>query len=201
MNNKRSKITARRRSRKGFALSSRTVVVIFVALAAALAWFWSLPPPCVALNGTADVLSIDVAHLKPGAAQIYCWKAPGRRGIVRFVVARRSDGGLVAVLDACRVCFSNNLGYRISKSGLFCRFCGNHYPIDSLAAGSFSCSPFKLPFQSGSGLLKIKTSELVSKADLFPPSSAAQAGLSSTVSWASGLFGDNRMAMKVPSQP
>ena len=99
---------------------------------------------CLAITGNSDALLIDVQHLKPGTALKYCWKAPGRGRTVRFVVARRSDGGIAAVLDACRVCYLNNLGYRASRNGLLCRFRGNRYSIDSLSVGKLSCSPFKL---------------------------------------------------------
>lgn len=182
MGKRRLRITSGRRLKKRFPPSARTTALIIVVVAAALAWLLSPASRCLAITGNSDALLIDVEHLKPGAAQKYCWKAPGRGRTVRFVVARRSDGGIVAVLDACRVCYLNNLGYKVSRTGLYCRFCGNHYSIDSLSVGALSCSPFKLPFAQSRGVLKIRTSDLEANASFFPAQRVTPA-LNSALGW------------------
>lgn len=183
-----------RRLERRFPLSARTTAVIMVVLAAAFAWLLVPTSRCLAITGNSDALLIDVQHLKPGTAQKYCWKAPGRSRTVRFVVARRSDGGMIAVLDACRVCYLNNLGYRVSGSRLFCRYCGNYYSIDSLSVGRLSCSPFKLPFEENRGLLKIKTSDLKANAGFFPAQPVTDAVLTSALGWVTRLAGGHEMA-------
>ena len=169
------------------------MAVIIVVAAAALAWLLAPASRCLAITGGSDALLIDVEHLKPGTAQKYCWTAPNRGPTVRFVVARRSDGRMVAVLDACRVCYLNNLGYQVSKGRLYCRYCGNHYSIDSLSVGRLSCSPFKLPFEENRGLLKIRTSDLKANARFFPAQPFTGASLSSTFAWVANLFGGHEM--------
>ena len=119
---------------------------------------------------------------------------------MRFVVARRSDGGIVAVLDACRVCYLNNLGYRISRNGLLCRFCGNRYPIDSLSVGKLSCLPFKLPFEENHGLLKIRTSDLKANAGFFPEQPITDLVVSSAFGWCMRLAGGHEMRVAGAAQ-
>lgn len=189
-----------RRLEMRFPLSARTMAVTIAVVAAALAWSLSPTSRCLAITGNSDALLIDVQHLKPGTAEKYCWKVPGRARTVRFVVARRSDGGVVAVLDACRVCYLNNLGYRVSRSGLFCRFCGNHYSIDSLSAGKLSCSPFNLPFEENRGLLKIRTSDLRANAAFFPAQPFTDGVLSSALGWFVNLVGGHETGMAGAAQ-
>jgi uncharacterized membrane protein len=55
-----------------------------------------------------------------------------------------SDGAINVVLDACRICYLNNLGYRRTRGGLVCRFCGNRYSIDSLNIGE--CPVYHLSY-------------------------------------------------------
>jgi uncharacterized membrane protein len=193
-------MTSGRRLEKRFPLSARTMAVTIAVVAAALAWWLAPASRCLAVAGNSDALLIDVQHLKPGAAQKYCWKIPGRGRTVRFIVARRSDGGIVAVLDACRVCYLNNLGYRVSRSGLFCRFCGNRYSIDSLNIGRMSCLPFKLPFEVDRGLVKIKISDLKANAGFFPAQPVTDAVLSSAFGWFANLVGGHEMKVAAAAQ-
>jgi uncharacterized membrane protein len=189
-----------RRLAKRFPFSARTMAVILAVLAAALAWMLVPASRCLAVTGTSEELLIDVQHLKPGTALKYCWKVPDRGRTVRFVVARRSDGGIAAVLDACRVCYLNNLGYRASRNGLLCRFCGNRYSIDSLSVGKLSCSPFKLPFEESHGLLKIRTSDLKANAGFFPAQPFTDVVLSSAFGWFVSLAGGDEMRVAGAAQ-
>jgi uncharacterized membrane protein len=138
---RRLRMMSGRSLERRFPFRARTIAVTIAVVAATLAWWLAVPASasrCLAVTGDSGTLLIDVQHLKPGTALKYCWKVPSRSRTVRFVVARRSDGGIAAVLDACRVCYLNNLGYRVSRHGLLCRFCGNRYSI-SMHCRSASC--------------------------------------------------------------
>ena len=75
------------------------------------------------------------------------------------------------------------MGYRLHKDELLCRYCGNHYSIDSLKVGKMSCFPIKLPFKLDRRLLRLQTSELKRRADYFPPQSFLGKPLSFASDW------------------
>lgn len=52
-------------SEKASPLGAGTGVLIIIVVAAALAWLWPSASGCVAVNGTSDVLLIDVTRLNP----------------------------------------------------------------------------------------------------------------------------------------
>lgn len=126
---------------------------------------------CVAVKTASNALLLNVELLARGSAQKYCWNLPDRSETIRFIVARRSDGAINVVLDACQACYLNNLGYRLSKAGLVCRFCGNRYSINKLSVGIMSCRPLKLPFTVDRGLLRLRVSDLKGSTAFFPPQS------------------------------
>jgi Membrane iron-sulfur containing protein FtrD-like len=141
------------------------------AALAALSW-WAAPGyGCFEVENYSDELLLKVDPLARGAEQKYCWTMPDRPQIIRFIVARRSDGAIKVVLDACQACYLNRLGYRLTKGALVCRFCGNRYSVDNLSLGIMSCRPLKLPFRLDRGLLKIRTSDLEASSAFFPPQS------------------------------
>jgi len=172
------------RQRKRWSPRSVAAIALLVGVAGAVLAWW-LPPTygCVAVNGASNTLLLNVDRLARGTAQKYCWKLPDRAKTVRFIVARQNDGAINVVLDACRVCYLNNLGYERTRGGLVCRFCGNRYSIDSLKIGRMSCLPFKLPFERDRGLLKIKISDLRANSRFFPPQPFADVVLSSAFGW------------------
>jgi uncharacterized membrane protein len=192
---KRSRTRPGRRLKMPF---GATIVVAVVLAAVALARLWTPASRCEPLTGNSDALMIDVQHLKPGAAVKYCWNVPDRGPTVRFIVARRTDGGIVSVLDACRVCYLNKLGYKISKSGLWCSYCGNRYSIDSLSVNGLSCSPFKLPSREDHGSLKIKTSDLRADAAYFPAQPFTDAMAASIFGWFGGTHQMKLAAQAAP---
>lgn len=180
MGQKRSRIRSGRSRR--FALPLTAIAAMMAAIAA-LAW-WSLPSHrCIAVNGDSAALLLNVDGIARGTAQKYCWRTPDSARTVRFIVARRSDDVITVVLDACRVCYLNALGYRFSRGGLICRFCGNRYSIDSLSIGRASCLPFKLPYRIDRGLLRISTSDLKASAGFFPRQSVADTMLDTAFGW------------------
>jgi uncharacterized membrane protein len=190
---RRAKSTRRRK--RWFPRGLAAIALIVGVAAGLLSWWLSPTYGCVAINSDSEALLLNVDPLARGTAQKYCWALPDPSETVRFIVARQSNGAINVVLDACRVCYLNNLGYRRTKGGLVCRFCGNRYSIDSLSIGKMSCLPFNLPFQVDHGWVKIKTSDLKAKADFFPAQPVAEAPLRATFQWLTGLIGGNEMRM------
>jgi uncharacterized membrane protein len=192
VNTRRS--NAKRTRLRRFAPAVGGVAAALAALAV-FAW-WSSPGyGCVAIRGgDSTAVLLNVNSLGRGTVKKYCWGTPDGARTVRFIVARRSDNAIAVVLDACRVCYLNRLGYRISRSGIMCRYCGNHYSIDSLSAGTMSCMPFAVPFKPERGWLRIGTSDLKAGARLFP------AGPLTSLGWLASLGRENR-ATPAASQP
>ena len=201
MSKRRTK-SARRRKR--WSPRSVAAIALIVGVAGLVLSWWLAPTyGCIAVNGASDTLLVNVDPLARGTAQKYCWKLPDRPKTVRFIVARQSDGAIKVVLDACRVCYLNNQGYRHARGGLVCRFCGNRYSIDSLNIGRMSCLPFKLPFELDRGLLKIKMSDLKANAGFFPAQPLTDIVLSSAFGWFVSLAGghETRVAGAAQGRP
>jgi uncharacterized membrane protein len=171
-----------RRSKRRIPRKATALVVIALAVGLAV-WLLSPEDGCVEVGGDPNAVLLKIDRLARGAAQKYCWRAPDGAHTVRFIVARRSDDGITVVLDACRVCYLNNLGYRRTKGGLVCRFCGNRFSIDRLSIGKMSCLPFKLPFKVDRGWLKIRTADLESGTLFFPAQPFSGHLLSSAFDW------------------
>jgi uncharacterized membrane protein len=178
--NKRGMKSTRRRKR-WFSHGLAALALLVGVAGVALSWWLAPTYGCVAVENHSDDLLLNIGSLSRGSAQKYCWAAPDRRQTVRFIVARRSDGAINVVLDACQACYLNGLGYRLSKGGLVCRFCGNRYSIDKLSVGIMSCRPLKLPFTVDRGVLKIRTSDLKGSSAFFPPQSGVRVTLTSAL--------------------
>ncbi len=145
-----------------------------------LLWWMSPDYRCTALQANdSGALLIDVNPLARASARLYCWSTPDRAETVRFIVGRRSDGAIEAVLDACRTCYRSNLGYRIENGVLICRFCANRYSLDKLADGMASCRALALPFTVDHGIVMITTADLMRSARYFPRLSIANRLLTS----------------------
>lgn len=187
---KRRTIFARRRKRR-FRRGLAAIALMVGVVAVVLSWWLAPTYRCVAVSNDSDVLLLNVDPLARGGAQKYCWKLPNGAETVRFIVARRSDGTINVVLDACQACYLNNLGYRLSKGDLVCRFCGNRYSIDKLSVGIMSCRPLKLPFTVDRGLLRVRTSDLKGSTAFFPPQSTMNRMLTSAFRWLVGPSGAN----------
>jgi len=178
--NKRRKKSIRRR--KGWFWGGVAAITLTIGIAAGVSsWRFAPTYGCVPVNDDSDAVAFNIVSLERGTAQKYCWKLPDRAQTIRFIVARRSDGAINVVLDACRACYLNNLGYRLSKNGLICRFCGNRYSMDKLSVWIMSCRPLKLPFTVDGSLLRIRTSDLKSAAFFFPRQSVVHRMLTTAV--------------------
>ncbi len=113
-----------------------------------------------------EAVDVNVSAMRPGSAQLFCYTDDaGKR--LRFVLARGTDGKVRTVFDACRQCFTFHRGYQVVGGELICRVCGNHYRIDRMAEGKASCVPASLPHEDGSGVVRIKTSDLQAGHALF----------------------------------
>jgi uncharacterized membrane protein len=171
-----------RRSRINF-----WVIAIGGVLALATLASWSRRDwACTPVTADNDALLLNVQALSDGSARKYCLKTPNSR-TVRFIVARGSDGKIRVVLDACRTCYRNNLGYKLSGREIICGFCANRYSIDSLSVGRASCTPLTMPFEEHGGLLRIRLSDLKKGEAFFPAESFANKPLASAMQWFAGL--------------
>jgi len=111
-------------------------------------------------------VAIQTRDLKPGSAEFYSYR--DRAGAeLRFLLARDSDGGLHAAMDACQRCYTYHKGYVTSDGYLVCKLCGNRYKLTAMSKGLASCVPVKLSFKSNGQTAKIDTAELERNRHLF----------------------------------
>ncbi len=147
--------------------SAKTILAAIVVVAVAVVgWFvFAAQARCVPVFGGASI-SINVAKLKPGQAQTYCYTTDaGQR--LRFILARGADGKVRSVFDACRQCYVYHRGFSFSHNQLICRVCGNHYPMEHMTEGKASCVPATLAHESSGGMVIIRTADLKSGKYLF----------------------------------
>jgi uncharacterized membrane protein len=142
-------------------------VSLIIALGfAALQTHRILEPGCTEVKARQTV-SLPIAELRPGTARTFCYRdAHGH--VIRFIVARDSDGTVHSAFDACRSCFEYNLGYRLSGADMVCRFCGRRYKLKDMATGIASCVPIRLPHLTVSNSVQIKVADLEAGRRLFP---------------------------------
>lgn len=172
-----------RRSRVGF-----WVIAIAVAFAWAGVATWSRRGAgCTSVSAGSDALVLKVEALSAGSARKYCLKTADSR-TVRLIVARGSDGNIRVILDACRTCYRNNLGYRLSGREIICRFCANRYSIDSISASGTSCMPLAMPFEEHAGLLRIRLADLKKAEAFFPAESPVNELAASALRWFARLM-------------
>ncbi|MGA2410635.1 MAG: Fe-S-containing protein [Candidatus Binataceae bacterium] len=134
--------------------------------AAALHLNHNLEPGCTPVGGE-RIVSLPLAELGTGTARTFCYRDPGGN-VIRFIVARDSDGTIHSAFDACRNCFEHNLGYRLSGAQMVCRFCGNRYPLREMGTGIASCVPIRLPHLALPDAVQIRVADLEAGGRLFP---------------------------------
>ena len=144
---------------------SRFKILGGAALAAAVGFLiFTSTSNCRTVTGL-DEVSVNVAAMRPGSAQLFCYNDAGKR--LRFVLARGTDGKVRSVFDACRQCFTFHRGYQVVGGELICRVCGNHYRIDRMTEGKASCVPASLPHEDAAGTVRIRTADLRTGHALF----------------------------------
>jgi uncharacterized membrane protein len=142
-------------------------VSLIIALGfAALQTHHILEPSCTEVKAQQTV-SLPIAELRPGTARTFCYRDVHGH-VIRFIVARDSDGTVHSAFDACRSCFEYNLGYRLSGAYMVCRFCGRRYKLKDMATGIASCVPIRLPHLTVSNSVQIKVADLEAGRRLFP---------------------------------
>jgi uncharacterized membrane protein len=144
-----------------------TAIVIAVLVVGAIIIGWPMiPPSCTTVNGAGDTISVPMAELPNGAVKFFC--VHGRAGdLVRFVLARGSDGRLHSVFDACHQCYRFHKGYTVAGGYLICRLCGNRYKLDDMQKGMASCVPVGLHTSVRGDTIEVKPAELEKGRSLF----------------------------------
>ncbi|HVC43287.1 MAG TPA: Fe-S-containing protein [Candidatus Binataceae bacterium] len=123
-------------------------------------------PGCTELGTIADTVYISGAELPRGTAKFYC--ARDRAGaLVRFVLARTTDGQVHSVFDACGQCYRFHKGYMVAGDYLICRLCGNRYHLDEIQKGLASCVPAPMHTQVNGGTIEVKVAEIEKGRPLF----------------------------------
>ncbi len=123
------------------------------------------PARCTLINTAGAMISIATADLARGQARVFCYRDAGED--IRFILARATDGTVHSVFDACHRCYRYRKGYRLSRSGLICRLCGNRYTIDRMMAGKASCVPVAIPHKEAGSAVEISAAALHTGRGLF----------------------------------
>ena len=124
-----------------------------------------MEPGCTPVDGE-RIVNLPLAELAPGTAKTFCYR-DAHHEVIRFIVARDSDGAIYSAFDACLNCFEHNQGYRLFGGEMVCRFCGHRYPLKNMGSGIASCVPIRLPHLSDSDAVQIKVSDLEAGHRLF----------------------------------
>jgi uncharacterized membrane protein len=122
-------------------------------------------PRCTLIKAAGGVISIATADLSRGQARVFCYRDAGQD--IRFILARASDGTVHSVFDACHRCYRYRKGYRLGRSGLICRLCGNRYTVDHMMAGKASCVPIAIPHKEAGATVEISATALRGGRGLF----------------------------------
>jgi uncharacterized membrane protein len=144
----------------------RLAAISLIAVIAAAQTYRIFEPGCIVVKAN-ETVSLPIRELPPGTARTFCYRDGGGH-VIRFIVARDSDGTVHSAFDACRSCFEHNLGYRLSGADMVCRFCGNRYKLKDMATGTASCIPVRLPHLMASDAVLIKVADLEAGRRLFP---------------------------------
>ena len=111
-------------------------------------------------------IRIGVKDLRPGEVRFFVYEdRAGQR--IRFLLARDSTAQTKAAFDACQRCYLYHKGYVSSRGDLICKYCGNHYKLETMQSGLASCIPVKLPIQTVGQTATIKSAELERQRGLF----------------------------------
>jgi uncharacterized membrane protein len=116
--------------------------VVALAIGAAIAAGPMFAPECTLTNGT-NIVTISTNDLTRDTARFFCYRDHAGH-LIRFVLARRDDGAVHSVFDACQQCYRFHNGYTVADGFLICRLCGNRYKLDQMRTGLASCQPVQL---------------------------------------------------------
>jgi len=111
-------------------------------------------------------IRVGIKDMQPGEVRFFVYEdRVGQR--IRFLLARDSTGQIKAAFDACERCYLYHKGYISSGGDLICKYCGNHYKLETMQSGLASCIPVKLPIQTVGQTATIKSAELERQRGLF----------------------------------
>lgn len=139
------------------------VAILLVATAAYLAA--DMRPSATPVFGS-GTLSIQTSDLRAGEVRFFTYRSDPA-SVIRFLLARDSEGHLHGALDACQRCYTYRNGFRSSGGYLICRVCGNRYKMDKLTTGIASCVPVTLKYQSTGKTVQIHTDDLKGASGFF----------------------------------
>jgi FtrD-like iron-sulfur protein len=107
-------------------------------------------------------------HPRSAVGEVHFFAYGDRAGErIRFLLAHDSTGQTKAAFDACRRCYVYRKGYVSSDGNLICRYCGNHYRLETIESGLASCVPVKLPIDIWGQTVTIKSTDLERERGLF----------------------------------
>jgi len=111
------------------------------------------------VNGTAKIPLADV-----GDGDLHRYSATIDGAPIRFLLYKKPDGNVVAVLDACQIC--GPVGFYRTNTGIVCRNCAA--PVNPQAVGQGGgCNPIPLKAQVADGAVVLSQTELAPAAHLF----------------------------------
>lgn len=119
-------------------------------------------PPATNVTFVQDQAAIPLSALADGELHHYAGDMDGTR--VRFLLYRRPDGAVAAVLDACEIC--GPVGFYKDANGIICRNCAA--PISPQSVGEAGgCNPVPLKATILSDSVVIARSDLAAAAPHF----------------------------------
>ena len=101
------------------------------------------------------------------AAKWYAYDS--NNAIIRYFLAKGTDGKIHLGTDACDVCYKNKKGYRQDGAVMTCNNCGQTFAINSLGTQNTSggCWPSYIPMKIEGDFVVIQKSDLDAKRFMF----------------------------------
>jgi len=102
-----------------------------------------------------------------GETSFYTYKGDGPE--VRFFAAIGDDGLPRVALDACDVCYKNNLGFHQVNATMRCSSCGKTFPLEAIGSANLpgGCWPSFVPYELQDGMVIIDSRFLDTKEYMF----------------------------------
>ena len=118
------------------------------------------------LNGAGDI-AINLkalSALREGTPEFYTFDSDGKR-IDFFLIRVRGD--VQSYFDACAMCYTKRLGYRVEGGYIVCVACNLRYTPDELKTGIGGCHPIVLPGRTKDGFYIITRDAIKSGSKYF----------------------------------
>lgn len=103
-------------------------------------------------------VSHELADFADGKARSFLFRSEAQE--VRYFILMGADGVVRVALDACEVCWQENLGYVQDGESMVCAHCGLRFPFSQIGMKQGGCHPVPLNHRVEGGRLILSVEDL-----------------------------------------